>query len=104
MVVAVTMVLFNHVSDIWSNGYILECEDDDANKESADLLVAHCQKLRDIAGMIQHSNNTVIPDDGPRMNDAQNLFTIEYKDGCCRMYGANNRNTVIITILDFTPM
>ncbi len=83
------------------NGYILECEDD-KRENSEDLIVINCRKLRDIASLIRHSHHTNVQSDTTKLNDVQNLFSIEYKDRLCRTYSSSNRDTIMTSILDST--
>jgi hypothetical protein len=63
------------------NGYILEC-DKGGN-------AASCRPLNDLMSIVRHSQNC-------------NDFTLEFKGGIQRTYSSNERETVIVSILDAT--
>ena len=82
------------------NGYLLEL-DESGDASSTSNSVASCRSLDDVMNIVRHSS-TIPHDESISPAHIGNSFTIEFKGGLCRTYASNDRDTVIVAILDAT--
>jgi hypothetical protein len=78
-------------------GYILELNADAAGDDDC---VKSSRSLRDVVCIVRHSIS--IDENRNGLMEPSNKFTIEFKGGLQRTYSSDQRDTVIVSILDIT--